>query len=358
MKPKETVIYKVLSVAAALILGMGILSGCADSTILDTEDDRLRIVCTTFPQYDWTAELIRGNEAQISLTLLMDKGGDLHNFQPSALDIARVSACDLFIYVGGESDGWVEDALAESVNPDMRVLNMMEAVHGRLVEEEHVEGLDTAQFSAFMDGFHGNKGFNEGVHGEGAGHDAHEGHDHGQEYDEHVWLSLRNAEMIVEEIAAELAVMDSKNAELYQRNCDRYTAALRALDIQFEQAVRDGKRDTLLFADRFPFRYFVEDYGLNYYAAFNGCSAETEAGFGTVAFLTDKMDALGLQFVIVLDGSDDRLARVVIENTRAGNQQVCIFNSMQSVSHRELRAGVSYLNAMEENLKALRKLLA
>lgn len=358
MKPKETRIYKVLSAVAALIFGIGILSGCADSTIPDTEDARLHIVCTTFPQYDWTAELIRGNESQISLTLLMDKGGDLHNFQPSALDIARVSACDLFIYVGGESDGWVEDALEESVNPNLRVLNMMEAVHGRLVEEEHVEGIDTVQFRTVIDNIGGHKGFKEGVHGDGAGFDAHEGHDHGQEYDEHVWLSLRNAEMIVEEIAAELSVMDSKNAELYQGNCDRYTAALRALDSQFEQAVRDGKRDTLLFADRFPFRYFVQDYGLNYYAAFNGCSAETEAGFGTVAFLTDKMDELGLQFVIVLDGSDDRLARVVIENTRAGNQQVCILNSMQSVSRRDLRAGFSYLNTMEENLKVLRKLLA
>lgn len=167
----------------------------------------------------------------------------------------------------------------------------------------------------------------------------------------------------MEEIAAQLAVMDSVNAGLYQRNCDRYTAALRALDIQFEQAVRAGTKDTLLFADRFPFRYFVEDYGLKYYAAFNGCSAETEAGFGTVAYLINKLDALELGAVIVLDGSDDRLARVVIENTRDGShhavrQQIYILNSLQSVSRREIRAGIRYLNVMEENLKVLRKLLA
>lgn len=306
------------------------------------EEDRLRIVCTTFPQYDWVSELIEGNEAQFSLTLLMDKGGDLHNFQPSALDIARVSECDLFIYVGGESDGWVEDALKEAVNPDMRVLNMMEAIQGRLVEEEHVEGMEEA--AHVKEGFHADE-------------------DHEQEYDEHVWLSLRNAEQIVEEIAAQLAVMDSGNAGLYQRNCDRYTTALRALDIQFEQAVRAGTKDTLLFADRFPFRYFVEDYGLKYYAAFNGCSAETEAGFGTVAYLINKLDALELNAVVVLDGSDDRLARVVIENTRDGShhdvrRQIYILNSMQSVSRREMQAGLCYLNVMEENLKVLKKVLA
>ena len=345
---------KVLSAVSMLLLYIGILSGCADHTVMGTDDNRLHIVCTTFPQYDWMAELIRGNEAQFSLTLLMDQGGDLHNFQPSALDIARVSACDLFVYVGGESDVWVDDALKEAVNPDLRVMNMMEAIQGRLVEEEHVEGIDSVWHGKGTDGLHGTEELEE----EGLRFNAHEMHDHEQEYDEHVWLSLRNAEQIVEGLAAQLMAMDSENAQLYQRNCERYTAALRALDIQFEQAVRDGNRDTLLFADRFPFRYFVEDYGLNYYAAFNGCSAETEAGFGTVAFLTDKMEELELDFVIVLDGSDDRLAQVVIENTQAGNQQICVLNSLQSVSRREIEAGFRYLNAMEENLKVLRMLLA
>ena len=143
----------------------------------------------------------------------------------------------------------------------------------------------------------------------------------------------------------------------YQRNCERYTAALRALDLQFAKVIDSGKKDTLLFADRFPFRYFVEDYGLNYYAAFNGCSAETEAGFGTVAFLINKLDELELDFVIVLDGSDDRLARVVIENTQSGHQKVCVLNSMQSISRKEIKEGLHYLNIMEENLNVIRKLL-
>lgn len=320
---------KVITIAILLLCYSCILSSCASKNAVLEDDNRYHIVCTTFPQYDWTANLICGNEDNISLTLLMDKGGDLHNFQPSALDIARVSTCDLFLYVGGESDAWVEDALKEAVNPKMRVINMMEVLNERLVEEEHVEG--------------------------GSGHDEHEHEE--QEYDEHVWLSIKNAERIVEEIAAELALMDSRNVDLYQRNCDQYTAALRALDLQFAKAVDSGKKDTLLFADRFPFRYFVEDYGLSYYAAFNGCSAETEASFGTVAFLIDKLEELELDFVIVLEGSDDRLARVVIENTQSGRQQVCVLNSMQSVSRKEVKEGLHYLNIMEENLRVLRKLL-
>lgn len=315
-----------------------VLTGCAKVPDSISGDGRFQVVCTTFPQYDWTVSLIQGNEENVSVTLLMDKGGDLHNFQPSALDIARVSGCDLFIYVGGESDGWVDDALEEAVNPDMRVINMMEVVSERLVEEEHVEG--------------------------GSGHDAHDHDDHASglqeehEYDEHVWLSIRNAELIVKDIAAQLASMDSENADLYRRNSERYIAALGALDAQYMETVRESSGNTLLFADRFPFRYFVEDYGLEYYAAFNGCSAETEAGFHTVAFLVNKLDELGLGAVLVLDGSDDRLARVIIENTKTGHQQILVLNSMQSVSRKDIEAGLGYLNVMEANLKILRQALA
>ena len=309
------------------------LTGCAQNGSIRGYDGRFHIVCTTFPQYDWIINLIQGNEENVSVTLLMDKGGDLHNFQPSALDIARVSECDLFVYVGGESDGWVGDALTEAVNPDMRVINMMEVVSERLVEEEHVEAV--------------------GGHG---GHD-HKEHEE-REYDEHVWLSIRNAELIVENITAELAGMDGENADLYRKNGDRYIAALNALDIQYVEAVRKSSGSTLLFADRFPFRYFVEDYGLDYHAAFNGCSAETEASFETVAFLVNKLNELGLGTVIVIDGSDDRLARVVIENTESGHQQILVLDSMQSVSQKEIKEGRSYLNVMEANLKVLGQALS
>lgn len=312
-----------------VVLCVCLLSGCAIDSVPDADDSRLHIVCTTFPQYDWVRNLIQGNEENILLTLLMDKGGDLHNFQPSALDIARVSDCDMFVYVGGESDVWVDDALAEAVNPDMRVINMMEVVSGNLVEEEHLESFDH---------------MGQEDHG-------HEGH--ASEYDEHIWLSLRNAGMIVEEITVQLEALDGAHADLYEKNCDAYLAKLNALDQQYARVVEESRNDTLLFADRFPFRYFVEDYGIKYYAAFEGCSAETEASFGTVAFLADKLEALGTGAVIVLDGSDDRLARVLIENTETKNQKIFVLNSLQSVSRKDIRAGLSYLAAMEENCSVL-----
>ena len=296
---------------------------------MQNDDNRIRIVCTIFPQYDWVLNLIKGNEENISLTLLMDKGGDLHNFQPSALDIAKVSDCDLFIYVGGESDTWVDDALKEAVNPNMRVINMMEAIQTDLVEEEHLEGLKE----------HTHPG------------EAHEAHEHA--FDEHVWLSLRNTEHIVAVIANELAALDDENTVLYQNNFDAYAMQLKALDERYREAVQCGQTDTLLFADRFQFRYLMEDYDLNYYAAFDGCSAETEASFETVAFLVNKMDELGLGAALVIDGSDERLAQVIIENTKDRNQQILILNSLQAVSRKDMQSGLSYLSAMEENLKAL-----
>lgn len=319
-------------ILAAISLCMCMLAGCAGSSTPIVNDERIQIVCTTFPQYDWVANLIQGNEESFSLTLLMDKGSDLHNFQPSALDIARVSGSDLFIYVGGESDLWVKDALKEAANTDMRVINMMEVICDRLVWEEHT-----------TDG--------HGHHDE----EDHDGHEH--DYDEHVWLSLRNAELIVEDIADALIDLDSEHADLYRRNCDSYVEKLVKLDSEFAAAVKDADKDTLLFADRFPFRYFVEDYGLNYYAAFEGCSAETEASFETVAYLADKLDELGLACVLVTDGSDDRLAQVIIENSHAKHQQIYMFHSLQSVSQKDIREGLSYLSVMEQNLEVLKKAL-
>ena len=329
MKKMSRRVQVYLSLLAIVVL---IMSGCGQMERLEmqNDDNRIRIVCTIFPQYDWVLNLIKGNEENISLTLLMDKGGDLHNFQPSALDIAKVSDCDLFIYVGGESDTWVDDALKEAVNPNMRVINMMEAIQTDLVEEEHLEGLKE----------HTHPG------------EAHEAHEHA--FDEHVWLSLRNTEHIVAVIANELAALDDENTVLYQNNFDAYAMQLKALDERYREAVQCGQTDTLLFADRFPFRYLMEDYDLNYYAAFDGCSAETEASFETVAFLVNKMDELGLGAALVIDGSDERLAQVIIENTKDRNQQILILNSLQAVSRKDMQSGLSYLSAMEENLKALK----
>jgi zinc transport system substrate-binding protein len=265
----------------------------------------------------------------------MDKGGDLHNFQPSALDIAKVSGCDIFIYVGGESDTWVDDAIKEAINQDLVAVNMMEYLenYGSLYEEEYFEGIQER------------------------GHNHNHDHDEGDEYDEHIWLSLGNAVILNEYICDVLSKADSDNASLYRDNCDKYVSELLELDEEFMSVVEQSGNDTLLFADRFPFRYMIEDYGLKYYAAFEGCSAETEASFNTVAYLSDKLSELGLYAVCVIDGSDKRLAQVIIENSDNDNRQIVVFNSMQSVSKNDIESGMTYISAMRENLEVLKTAL-
>lgn len=323
---KKVIYYCILFVGVFLMLGIG---GCSKKPYeLDIADDgRIHIVCTTFVQYDWVKNLIAGNEEQFHLTVLMESGNDLHNFQPSALDIARISMCDMFIYVGGESDSWAEDVIKDAVHSNMYVINMMEALDKRLVEEEAVDGMEEHDHEA-----------------------------HGGEYDEHVWLSLRNAAFLTEYISVALGEIEQEHAQLYTDNCIAYTAKLETLDTAFEQVVTNGSVDTLLFADRFAFRYFVEDYDLKYYAAFEGCSAQTGASFAIVAFLSEKLDELGLDFVIVTDRTSDRLARVIIENTQTKDQQILRMNSLQSISRKDIDSGVSYLSAMEENLRVLKQL--
>lgn len=331
-----------------------LLAGCGDRnrTSVFADDGKLHIVCTTFPQYDWVRALTAGAEEYLELVLLTE-GGDLHNFQPSAMDIAQVSDCDLLIYVGGESDLWVQDALRESVNTDMHIFNMMERIEDSLKEEEHMEGVQGHSHQE-----------SEHHHNEGA-----EGHG----YDEHVWLSLRNTECLVAEICTELEQLDTENAPLYRANCNAYLTELQTLDNAYSSlfATSDLEKETsllsseettlptdsmactLLFADRYPFRYLAEDYGLQCFAAFDGCSAETEASFQTVVFLVKKLEELGLDTVFVIDGSDKRLAQVVIENTKSKDQQIAVLNSMQSVTKQEIADGVTYLSIMKENLQVL-----
>lgn len=321
---------------AIIVMSALVLGGCGNSEEQMAADGKYEIICMTFPQYDWVKNLIAGNEDSFNLTLLTEKGGDLHNYQPSAADIAKVSSCDMLIYVGGESDAWVPDTLRTSQNNDMCVINMMEVISADLKEEELAEGM------------------------QGISHDEHE-HDETEhdeiEYDEHVWLSLKNTEKLTEEISRQLQELDAANASLYEKNCESYTDALQALDNEYQSVVAAAQTDTLLFADRFPFRYLVDDYGLNYYAAFPGCSAETEASFETVAFLAGKIDELGLDTVLVIDGSDEKLAQVIIDNTAGKNQQILVVDSMQSVSKQDIENGFTYLSAMKSNLTILQSAL-
>ena len=497
----------------AIILLAGTLFGCGQATKPEEagdnpkKSDKINVVCTIFPQYDWVRQILGGKADDIELTLLLDGKADLHNYQPSVDDIVKISECDLFIYVGGESDAWVDGALAQAVNPDMVVVNLLEALGDAAKEEQFLEGMEDghdhgheeldpndvkdrllsdwlgswttienalanggldeyiahqaeenktdaeAQKAAMaqrwksdyktleiteqgisFDGVSANYkpmgykivesdhgasvwyGFQaeaaaEGVpsyiafsdHGTGAGEEVHEehadelphyhlrygsesfdaliamenwaptffpsdapgeavseamsGHGHAEEeYDEHVWLSLKNAKPLCEALAKALARLVPENAEAYQANLDAYQTKLSALEVQYQSTLGAARVKTLLFGDRFPFRYLVDDYGITYDAAFPGCSAETEASFDTVARLAKHLDEWGLHTVMVTESADQSIARTIIGSTKAKNQQILVLDSMQSVTFSD-SASKTYLSIMESNLSILRDAL-
>ena len=331
-------------------------TSAASETKTDDTNKKLSVVCTIFPEYDWVRELVGDKKDNYEITYLLDKGVDLHSYQPTAEDIAKIANCDLFVYVGGESDGWVKDALKESKNDKMQVVNLLETLGTNVKEEEVVEGM---QEEDEHDHDHGKKedADHEHEHKEDADHDhdhEEDGHHHDEvEYDEHVWLSLRNATSLVNELAVRLQTIDPENKDYYAGTAASYTAKLGDLDSRYLAAVKKAKNKTVLFGDRFPFRYLVDDYGLKYYAAFVGCSAETEASFETVAFLAKKADELKLNNVLVIENSDQKIAKKIIETTNAKDQKIVEMNSMQSVTADQIADGATYLGIMEANLKAL-----
>lgn len=322
-------INKFFAVCLAILMCSGFVSGCGHTADEKLETEKLSIVCTAFPQYDWVRQLTGEDNDRFDVKLLIEGGGDLHNYQPTAADIIEISASDLFIYVGGASDVWVEDVLEEAGNENMVTINLMEILGENIKVEEVVEGMQE---------------------------DEHEDSDE-TEYDEHVWLSLKNARIFVEEISNTLCGMDSENAESYQDRCEAYLSELDDLDSEYSEAVQSAARNTLVFCDRFPFRYMTEDYGLDYYAAFAGCSAETEASFETIAFLTDKVNELGIPALLVVENSNEKIAQSVMNNSKDKNQQILVMNSLQSVSRDEIEGGFSYLSAMKDNLTVLKAAL-
>ena len=357
---------KAMSLIIAIILAAGCLAACgsaegrsggdaASGTGGSSTEDagKLRIVTTIFPEYDWMLNILGDNSGGADVTLLLANGVDLHSFQPSAADILKISACDLFIYVGGESDRWVADALQEAVNQDMIVINLLEILGDAAKEEEVVEGMqDDEHEHGDEDGEHEGDGKHE--HGD----DGQEGGpEDAPEYDEHVWLSLRNAVLYVDSFTAALQQLDPDNAAEYRKNADAYIEKLSALDAEYQMAVDNARVPTVLFGDRFPFRYLTDDYGLTYYAAFAGCSAETEASFETITFLSRKVDELGLRAVMTIEGKDHRIAETIVQNTQAKNQQILTMDSMQATTLKDMANGTTYLSIMESNLAVLQEAL-
>ncbi len=509
--------------AAAAVLLLAAQTAFAKSKAKDSASPKLKIVTTIFPEYDWTKQLLGDKADAAELTLLLDNGIDLHSYQPSVQDIAKISDADIFIYVGGESDEWVHDVLRSARNKELVAINLLDVLGERVKQEEHVEGMEaedehhhhdgeehehhhekkavpedrtladyegewqslfpymsqnfkakTASYMAAAEGFdsndkawdffyEGNKtdtrfisikknkvtftnengskvtgtykydGFYADCWGETSiryqfrntdkkskapayiqfddhlnfptktehfhiycGDDPkamldikyswptyypksidseeemiHEflkhyiddddEHHHDEEeeieYDEHVWLSLRHAQLLCGAICDTLCAKDNVNAATYRANLAAYTAQLDALDAGYADAVKSAKRSTLLFGDRFPFRYLVDDYGLSYYAAFAGCSAESEASFKTIAFLAQKVDELGLQHVMQLENSKGKIARTIIQNSKNKKAQILTLDSMQSTTSRDIRKGATYLGTMQKNLTVLKTAL-
>lgn len=342
-----------------LVLCVGVFSGCKGTSESNAKaSDKYSVVCTIFPEYDWTKEVIGELGEDYELTLLLENNVDLHNYQPTAEDISKIAVCDLFIYVGGESDGWVEDALKEASNPNMQVINLLEVLGEEVKEEEVVEGMEAEhehehEKEDAHEKEHEHDGESEHEHEEESEHE----HDEEVEYDEHVWLSLRNVEKFVTAITDSLKAVDSENAAIYETNCENYVESLKALDKEYETVVADASQKTLLFGDRFPFRYLTDDYGLDYYAAFVGCSAETEASFETIIFLAGKMDELDLKHILIIENSEQKIAQTIIENTTAKNQDILVLHSLQSISNEDIAKGMSYLSVMQDNLEILKTAL-
>ena len=314
---------RILPILSAVLI---LFSLCACGGTKTAEIEKIKVVCTVFPIYDWARE-IAGDKAEI--IWLTENGTDMHSFQPSAADMVKIAECDIIIYIGGESDKWVDETVKQYRNEKRALINLTSLLGDSLKKEEHTEGMQ----------------------------EEHEQGEEETEYDEHVWLSLKNAVLFSGAIADSLAEKDPENSEFYKENARNYTEKLNALDGEYQKAVSAAPLKTLLVADRFPFRYLTEDYGLSYYAAFPGCSAETEASFETVAFLSAKADELGLKYILKTETAATKIAETVIANTKEKSQEILVLDSMQSVGIKDAKNGTTYLSIMEKNFETLKKAL-
>jgi zinc transport system substrate-binding protein len=285
-------------------------------------EGKISVVATIFPPYDFVREIAKD---KVSLTMLLPPGAESHSFEPTPRDIIRVQNCDIFIYVGGESDAWVDRILESMDTSGMEIITLMDCVE--VVEELIVEGMEEEE---------------------------EEEEAEGPEYDEHVWTSPRNAKLIVRKIADTLKERDGANASVYESNAASYLAKLTELDASFQTMTDGAKRKTLVFGDRFPFRYFADAYGLSYFAAFPGCSTETECSAATVAFLVDKIRAEKIPVVFYIELSNEKIADAICEET--GSKKL-LLHAVHNITKRDFDGGANYYDLMTGNLQNLREAL-
>ena len=307
---KKRIIAALLS--AAILSGIG---GCSYNA--ENDSGKLKIVTTIFPQYDFARQI--GGD-RVELKMLVTPGGESHAYEPSPQDITAVRNCDIFICAGGESDVWTGKILDSIGTENVVVIRMMDCVE--VVEEEHVEGMV------------------EGLLEEE------------EEYDEHVWTSLRNAQLIALEIGEKMMELDKENAEFYRERLEEYVERLDVLDKEYSEAVENAENNVLVFGDRFPFRYLFNDYGIEYYAAFPGCSTSTDVSASNVAFLINRVKELELPVVYYVEFSAGKVAETIGSETGA---ETLLFHSCHTVSKEEFEEGVTYEMLMRNNLEVLKR---
>lgn len=306
---------------SVLIIGTIIIFTASCDT--NEDDGKYDIVCTIFPEYDFITNIIGDNNELFNVTMLLGNGSDMHSFQPTVADIARISDCDLFVYVGDQSQNWVANVLKNVDTNKTTVISLSEILENELheectaIEEEH-------------------------------------DHDHGEGYDEHVWLSLKKSQKIIDTLCSEIVNLDAENKEKYISNSENYKSIIKTLDKDFEDSLKTAKFNTLIFADRFPFIYLTEDYGIEYYAAFSGCSTESDAGVKTILSLSEKLTELNLPALMVIETSDKTVANTVISQSGLSDTEILTLNSCQTVTKAQIEAGLTYIDVMKTNLENIK----
>ena len=325
----------IIAYIIVLLAGMGIVIGLSNR---QQSTEKISIIATNFPAYDF-ARAVAGDRAEIKM--LVKPGTETHDFEPTPQDVIDIKNSELFIYTGGESDAWVERILGDVDTGKTRLLKMMDVVE--VVKEEDIPGAETAHERSMHDEYD--------EHAEHSNRDEHGKHD---EYDEHVWTSLRNAIKIVDSLKNELTYIAPEDESIFKNRAESYTDQLTQLDLRFQEVVDKAARNTVVFGDRFPLRYFADDYGLNYFAAFPGCSEQTEASSQTIAFLIDKIKTENIPVVFKIEMTSDNVAKTIAE---ASGAKVLTFHAAHNISVDDFQNGRTYAEIMTENLQVLEEAL-
>lgn len=323
---------KILAIIITSVMLVATLCACSnnENSVSKTQsgsgdsDGKISVVTTIFPPYDFARQVGGDN---VDLTMLLKPGTESHNYDPTPQDIIKIQNCDLFIYVGGESDEWVKDILESNDSKPKKIISLMDCVD--TVQEEIVEGMEQ---------------------------DKDEDDDsHKIEYDEHVWTSPKNAIIISKKISSALIELDKDNEKTYEKNTTEYSQKLSLLDSKIQNIVDNAKRKTIIFGDRFPMRYFADEYGLKYYAAFPGCSSETEPSAATVSFLIDKVKAEKIPVVFSIEFSNGKVADTICEDTGA---KKLTFHSCHNVTQEQFDSGITYIDLMNQNAENIKEALS